>query len=197
MSANPRVLEEALQQVGTRQSKGSLPTAPAPIPGPSEPVADGAAPHAADNGRDARGRFGKGNRFSCGNPFARRLAKMREAALAAVSETELTELFKALYRKALAGDAACAKVLLLYLIGKPAAAVDPDALDAQEWQQLEAAPTAARLFRVLSDCVSPDDACEEVRTHGAADLIARLTHALVQARFAEQLQAEREARYGR
>jgi hypothetical protein len=198
MSASHAVLEEILK---ARQGKGALPAAPTPAPAqeaPSEPVADGEAPTTNGTARDSRGRFGKGNRFGRGNPFARRLAAMREAALAAVSEEQLAELFKALYRKALAGDAGCAKVLLLYLIGKPAAAVDPDTLDLEEWRQLEASPTGARLFRVLSDCVAPADACEEANSDAQAEaLMTTLARKLANTGFPEELKAEREARVGR
>jgi hypothetical protein len=86
--------------------------------------------------RDARGRFVKGNRGGPGNPFARRTARMRQAFHEAVSEEDLVEVARTITRKAKEGDMA-AKLLLLYLVGKPDSVVEPDTLDLQEIQQYE------------------------------------------------------------
>jgi hypothetical protein len=79
-------------------------------------------------GRDAQGRFVPGNTVARGNPFARRMARLRSRALAAVSGPDLEAIVRQLVASAKAGDVAAAKVLLPYLLGRPPEAVDPDRL---------------------------------------------------------------------
>ena len=86
------------------------------------------------DGRDAEGKFAKGNRGGPGNPFARQTARLRQAALDAVSPEQMSEVFQALHRNAVNGDVAAAKLLLSYTIGKPTAAENPDTLDQQEFR---------------------------------------------------------------
>jgi hypothetical protein len=93
------------------------------IPGP--PSNSGAN---GPTGRDARGRFAPGNKVARGNPFARRMARLRARALAAVSGPDLEAIVRQLVAAAQAGDVAAAKVLLPYLLGRPPEAVDPDRL---------------------------------------------------------------------
>jgi hypothetical protein len=93
------------------------------IPGP--PSNSGAN---GSTGRDARGRFAPGNKVARGNPFARRMARLRARALAAVSGPDLEAIVRQLVAAAQAGDVAAAKVLLPYLLGRPPEAVDPDRL---------------------------------------------------------------------
>src|SRR5262245_11975481 len=93
-----------------------------------------AKPQAAENGRDGHGRFAKGNLGGPGNPFARQVAALRLALLASVTEEDLEAITQELVRLAKEGNLAAAKLLLSYALGKPAAPVDPDTLDAQEWE---------------------------------------------------------------
>src|SRR5919108_4963478 len=79
-------------------------------------------------GRDAQGRFVPGNQVARGNPFARRMARLRSTALAAVSGPDLEAIVRQLVAAAKAGDVAAAKVLLPYVLGRPPEAVDPDRL---------------------------------------------------------------------
>jgi hypothetical protein len=85
-------------------------------------------------GRNAQGRFVKGYRGGPGNPFARRIAALRTAILDTVSEADIRSIVLRLRLQAQAGDLASIKLLLLYALGKPSEQVDPDTLDAQEWQ---------------------------------------------------------------
>jgi hypothetical protein len=107
----------------------------------SSPAAD-AKPQAAEGGRDAHGRFGKGNAGGPGNPFARQVAALRCALLAAVSEKDMEEVTQTLARQAKEGNVAAAKLLLSYSLGKPAPTVDPDTLDQQEWEGYRRLPDA-------------------------------------------------------
>jgi hypothetical protein len=79
-------------------------------------------------GRDAKGRFVQGNKVARGNPFARRMARLRSRALAAVSGQDLEAIVRQLVAAAKAGDVAAAKVLLPYVLGRPPETVDPDRL---------------------------------------------------------------------
>jgi hypothetical protein len=90
---------------------------------------------AEGDGRDGRGRFVKGNSEGRGNPFARRVAGMREAMLGAVSEADVQEICKKLVEKAREGDVAAAKLVLVYVVGHPRPAEEPDRMDEQEWRQ--------------------------------------------------------------
>lgn len=93
-----------------------------------------AVPPLVGNGRDAKGRFAAGNPGGPGNPFARRVAALRKAFLEVVGEEDIKEVVQALLRRAKEGDVAAIKVMLAYAIGKPAEAVDPDEVDAGEWE---------------------------------------------------------------
>ena len=79
-----------------------------------------------DNGRDAGGRFAKGNPGGPGNPFARRVARLRSLLLDAVSDDDLRAVVAKMVEKAKAGDVAAAREVLTRTIGKPTDAIDPD-----------------------------------------------------------------------
>src|SRR4051812_17103398 len=84
--------------------------------------------------RDARGRFARGNKGGPGNPFGRRLAQLREVLLRSATEENVERLANMLMEKAFAGDMAATRMLLLYWIGKPKEAAEPDRLDVEEWE---------------------------------------------------------------
>jgi hypothetical protein len=109
-------------------------TAPAPPSsnGDNGGRAADAAEH-SNNGRDARGRFVRGNPGGTGNPFARRVAQLRRTLCETVTDEDIEAVAKKLVEQAKAGDVAAAKLLFSYTIGQPAPAVDPDTLDLQEW----------------------------------------------------------------
>jgi hypothetical protein len=99
--------------------------APAPPPNPTE--------NPAASGRDARGRFTKNNRGGPGNPFARQVAALRRALLESVTAEDIKAVAARLVEAAKGGDVAAARLLFSYGVGKPVEAVDPDTLDAREW----------------------------------------------------------------
>ncbi len=94
--------------------------------------ADRPASAPEDTGRDARGRFTAGNAGGPGNPFARRVASLRTILLECVSDEEMRIIAGQLVVMAKLGDLAAIKLLFQYVLGKPAATVDPDTLDQQE-----------------------------------------------------------------
>src|SRR5262245_10009012 len=84
--------------------------------------------------RNPDGTFAKGNSGGPGNPFARKSAEFRKAFLEGISAEQFSGLVQIVLTRACQGDSACLKILLQYLIGKPAPAVNPDSLDGHEWQ---------------------------------------------------------------
>jgi hypothetical protein len=114
---------------------------------PSATAAAGAPPEPRAEGRDtSSGRFTAGNRFGKGNPHARRMAALREAFLSAATEERMRELGEKLYAAAIGGDWQAAKLFLLFVVGRPADAVDPDTLDRDEWLQRQEWPDSAVSF---------------------------------------------------
>ncbi len=98
------------------------------------------SPPAPDGGRDDHGRFAKGNAGGPGNPFARQVAALRCAFVAALTPQDIAAVTQALLRQAHEGNVAAAKLLLSYGLGRPAAAVDPDTLDLHEFGLYRALP---------------------------------------------------------
>jgi hypothetical protein len=113
---------------------------------------------------------------------------MRQAFHEAVSEEDLVEVARTITRKAKEGDMAAAKLLLLYLVGKPDTVVEPDTLDLQEIQQYE---TEVRHYNSLPAVAATPDlglACTIARATrpGIAEVASRdLEKALIDGEFPE------------
>jgi hypothetical protein len=88
-------------------------------------------------GRDAKGRFTRGNKGGPGNPFARKIAMLRQTLVNFVTEDDMKHIAFVLKMKAESGDIQAMKLLFQYVIGKPQPATDPDRLDIDEWQTLQ------------------------------------------------------------
>jgi hypothetical protein len=71
------------------------------------------------NGKDANGRFAKGNKLGKGNPLGKRVQELRVALVEAVSIEDLTAVVARLIREALAGDIQAIRCLLDRLLGPP------------------------------------------------------------------------------
>jgi hypothetical protein len=81
-----------------------------------------AAPSAtAPDGRDRRGRFGPGNKFSKGNPFARRQTELRAVLLVYLTPAKMQRVVKKLYELAQYGNLEAIRLLFLYALGAPRA----------------------------------------------------------------------------
>jgi hypothetical protein len=119
----------------------ATPSAPPLASAPDQPKAEG---------RDSSsGRFTAGNRYGKGNPHARRMAALRQAFLSAATEERMRELGEKLFAAALAGDWQAAKLFLLFVIGRPSDAVNPDTLDRDEWLQCQQWPEEPFTFAWL------------------------------------------------
>ncbi len=89
-----------------------------------------------------------------GNPFARRVAALRQALVEAVTKEDLAAIARTMVEQARAGNVAAARFVASYVIGKPTPAPDPDRLDAQEWKNFkETAPMAKEMPQVA---MAPD-----------------------------------------
>jgi hypothetical protein len=126
-----------------------------------------AATHNVDApaGRDARGRFTKGNPGGPGNPFARHVAKLRSALVQCVGEEDIRQIANGLLVSAKLGHLPSIRTLLMYVLGKPSGAVNPDTLDIEEWRQLvqPLAKIMAELPQALMSVPAPT-ATDMVRT---------------------------------
>ncbi|HMF17348.1 MAG TPA: hypothetical protein VKE98_09090 [Gemmataceae bacterium] len=87
--------------------------------------------------RDANGRFAIGNDGGPGNPFARQTAALHAAFLESTTAEDMKAIADKLIELAKGGNVAAAKLVLQYTIGKPAPAVQPDNLDAEEWEHIK------------------------------------------------------------
>jgi hypothetical protein len=80
------------------------------------------------DGRDALGRFLKGNIFAKGNPFARHAGAIRKAFYDEATPEDLRQIARKLLNAAKGGDWVAAQVALRWLLGKPPDPIDPYAL---------------------------------------------------------------------
>src|SRR5262245_3164172 len=97
-----------------------------PFPSPPLPPFGDGTPEPAPRrkpvaeGRDASGRFSKGNQGGPGNPHGRRVAELRTAFLRAATPERMQQLAEALFQRAALGDLDALRLFLAYTIGKPA-----------------------------------------------------------------------------
>jgi hypothetical protein len=135
------------------------PAAPAPD---SEHYADPAPPQPSP-GREANGRFAKGNLGGPGNPFARQTAALRKQLLEAVTPQDMQDICTMLILRAKGGSVPHLKLLFSYIIGKPTDAVDPDTLDRQEMEQYRQELGMEELVCKVGRAMTPQVACELVQ----------------------------------
>jgi hypothetical protein len=88
------------------------------------------------SGRDQNGRFTHGNPGGPGNPYARQIAQLRQAALSVLTPEKMKDLIEMVYMYALQGDMVAVRFLFQWVIGKPCQSCHPDRLDQDEWTVL-------------------------------------------------------------
>jgi hypothetical protein len=118
---------------------------------------------AEDSGRDTRGRYARGNAGGPGNPFARRVAQLRSILLETVTDEELRIVAGQLMVKAKFGDLAAIKLLFQYVLGKPAATVNPDTVDVEEVDLYRRAPEHATMSEIIKERAPADLAVDMLR----------------------------------
>src|SRR5450631_2273310 len=113
----------------------------------------GDTPKQDTGGRDAGGRFTKGNAGGPGNPFARRVARLRSVMLACSTDEDMKVITEMLIVLARTGDLAAIKLYYEYVVGKPRPAVDPDTVDYQEFELYCRSPHGQQLQELLRERV--------------------------------------------
>src|SRR5262249_44626926 len=98
-----------------------------------------------------------------GNPFAREVAALRKALFGRLTPEKMEAIADKLIEMAAAGNIQAIKLLFSYTLGKPAAAVDPDQLDVQEWQHWKGTSKMMYDLRGMFKCMMPETLLEMVR----------------------------------
>ncbi len=128
-----------------------------------------ATPDHGDNGRDANGRFAKGNPGGPGNPYYRRQAELKRMMLESVTDVDVMSTMRVLLGLARGGDLAAIKLFLEYTIGKPNSSVDPDKVALHEWDIQKQTPKIEQVAELMSHGVDPELA--SVATRDMADIV--------------------------
>jgi hypothetical protein len=83
-------------------------------------------------GRDASGRFTCGNSAGKGRPhaFARQAARLRRAFFEEVTEADMRALVRTLITEATGGNLQAARLVMLWILGKPHEPLHPDGIEA-------------------------------------------------------------------
>ena len=71
------------------------------------------------NGRDATGRFAKGNSGGPGNPYAKKVGQLRSAMMRAVTPTDMRSIVQKLVELAREGNVPAAREVIDRCVGKP------------------------------------------------------------------------------
>ncbi|MBX9681117.1 MAG: hypothetical protein K2X38_20355 [Gemmataceae bacterium] len=138
--------------------------------------------------RDPAGTFRNGNRGGPGNPFARRVAKLRQVMLEECAEEDLRGMTRAMIDLAKGGDKAAAKLILQYTLGKPGKMVDPDRIDEDELNVLKGMALPAPVFDAMLKATPADNACRMLQLLWPALMKA------TGAQLAEQIEKDRQMR---
>src|SRR5262245_13872052 len=109
-------MRRTAKRTSTSGENGQTTAQPSRLPNGS----NGAGPVPAESGnggRETAGRFTQGCKPGPGNPYARQVAALKKAALAAVTEEDMTGYFKKLLQMAEEGDHAAGELLTKYTLG--------------------------------------------------------------------------------
>jgi len=89
-------------------------------------------------GRDSLGRFMAGNTAGQGRPhaFARQAAALRQAFFTEVTPADMRALVRKLVQEATGGNLQAARLVLLWIVGRPADPHHPDAVETMEAAEL-------------------------------------------------------------
>lgn len=141
--------------------------------------------------RDAGGKFRNGNRGGPGNPYARRVAKLRQAMLEECAEEDLRAMTRAMIERAKAGDAAAARLVFQYALGKPSKTVDPDRVDQDEWDVLSTMAVPMQVVNPMLETLPADAANRLVQKMWP--VFVQMFSQVVRKKAAELAEAEKEA----
>src|SRR5262249_29749638 len=122
----------------------------------------------SSSGRDAGGRFAKGNPGGPGNPYTRQTAQLRQAVLETMNETEIRLITQKLLTLAREGDIQAIKLVLAYAVGKPQNVVNPDEVARLEWELRQRLSVPPRDVERLTEQVPARQANAVARAAGQA-----------------------------
>ena len=145
-------------------------------------------------GRDARGRFTKGNKGGPGNPFAREVAVLRATMIHAFTPKIFMRLVEVLRQRAEGGDMVAMKLILQYVLGKPAETVDPDRIAIDEWQKLRDAAVSLDETSAVLEQVPATMACFLLKKFWPDETVQHVREALQEDAQAKA-EAEEDERY--
>jgi hypothetical protein len=114
-------------------------------------------------GRDAAGRFAKGNPGGPGNPYYRRQAELKRLMLESVTDTDVLSVMQVLLGLARGGDLVAIKLFLEYTVGKPSKEVDPDKEELHEWQLQQQTPRLVQVMETMTHSIETPRANQVVR----------------------------------
>lgn len=100
-------------------------------------------------GRDAQGRFVKGNRGGPGNPYAQKATEFRQAAMSAIQPEHVAAILRKVAKRALEGDLRAARLVLERVLGKPSQAAGEAAALAIELPSLDTPTGCLRATEVV------------------------------------------------
>ncbi len=136
---------------------------PEPKPAKKKTKARPESPAEPRTDRDTKGRFTKNNPGGPGNPYARKIAALRQSLIKHLGPRELYEIVRLLVGQAMCGNIESTKVLFQYVIGKAPDAPDPDRVDLAEWQQYVDNPATAEAVENLLDTLPHEQALTFLR----------------------------------
>jgi hypothetical protein len=116
-------------------------------------------------GRDRAGRFTPGNTAGKGraHPFARQAAALRRAFFEAVTEEDMQILVRKLIEDATGGNLQAARLVLLWILGKPHEPLHPDAIQ-----------TAVEAMEAAEGRTEPEHFCSDAERQSRERLAVRL-----------------------
>jgi hypothetical protein len=127
-----------------------------PSPNPT-PVAEN------PNGRDASGRFTRGNPGGPGNPYYRRQTELKRLLLESVTDADVQSVMQVLLGLARGGDLAAIKLFLEFTVGKSSKEVDPDKEELHEWQLQRQTPRLQEVLETMTYSIETPTANQVVR----------------------------------
>src|SRR3954451_8991022 len=105
---------------------------------------------------DSNGQFARRKPGGPGNPYARKVAALRQALIDSITAADIAEVGQAMLKQARKGNVPAARLVYSYTLGKPTHGVDPDRLNVDEWQQLRDEAAMTQEMPALIQSVPPE-----------------------------------------
>jgi hypothetical protein len=115
------------------------------------------------DGRNADGRFARGNPGGPGNPYYRRQAQLKRMMLECVTDVDVQSVMGVLLGLARSGDLVAIKLFLEYTVGKPSKEVDPDREELHEWGLQRQTPRLQEVLETMTYSIETPTANQVTR----------------------------------